>query len=103
MYIRSTGLGKTLLKAKVAKIEPTNIIPSTMENPNGSNEPTRLLMVADIIEPVNWTVRIFVEPHDLRQMLKQVLMHPSNLLRALGFLFAKEGASARPEVQEENS
>ena len=89
MYIRSTGLGKTLLKARVAKIEATNIVPETLENSNGGKEPTRILMVTDILEPVNWTVRIFVEPRDLRQMIKQVFLRPSNLLHALGFLFFK--------------
>jgi len=99
MYIRSTGLGKTLLKARVVKIEPTNIIPETLEHPNGSHEPTRILMVTDIIEPVNWTVRIFVEPRDLRQMLKQAFTHPSILLYALGFLFSK-GEKPKPQNNE---
>ena len=33
MFMRSTGLGRTLLTAKVANIEATTIVPSTLEQP----------------------------------------------------------------------
>jgi hypothetical protein len=95
MYIRSTGLGKTLLKARMVKIEPTDIVPSTLDRPTDHEEPIRLLMVTDIIEPVNWTVRIFVEPSDLKQMLWEVLTHPGTIWRALRFLISKDGNQAQ--------
>jgi hypothetical protein len=94
MYIRSTGLGKTLLKARVSKIESTDIVPSTLDHPRDHKEPFRLLMVTDVIEPVNWTVRIFVEPADLKHIVWEVLTHPATLLRALRFLFAKDNGQA---------
>jgi hypothetical protein len=31
MFLRSTGLGRTLLTARVAKIETTDMVPSTLE------------------------------------------------------------------------
>jgi hypothetical protein len=95
MYIRSTGLGKTLLKAEAAKIEAVKIVPETLEQPGEGDEPTRLLMILKTVEPVHWTVRIFVEPPDLRRILWIVLKSPKVLFWSLRFLFSK-----RPKPQE---
>jgi hypothetical protein len=85
MYIRSTGLGKTLLKAEAANIEAINIIPETLEESEEGDEPTRLLMTMQTLEPVHWTVRVFVEPPDLRRMLWVALKSPTVLkAHALG-------------------
>ena len=64
MFIRSTGLGKTLLQCKVAKVKPSAIVPETLEMPEEgeAKEITRLLMTMQVIAPVTWTVRAFVEP-----------------------------------------
>ena len=87
MYIRSTGLGKTLLQCKVASVEATNIIPINLEPPKDSEqEPTRLLMTMQVIAPVSWTVRAFVEPADLRHIIGFVLKNPKAMFKALGFL-----------------
>ncbi len=87
MYIRSTGLGKTLLQCKVAKIEATQLVPETLEatKAGASVEPIRLLMTMQVIAPVTWTVRAFVEPADLRHMLGFVFRHPSLLFKAMSF------------------
>ncbi len=88
MYIRSTGLGKTLLQCKVAKVECTDIIPETLKDPqNGAHEPKRLLMTMQVIAPVTWTVRAFVEPADVRRLVGHVLKNPSTLWHAARFLF----------------
>lgn len=90
MFIRSTGLGRTLLRAKVSKIEATDLIPATLERPKeNENEPKRLLMVLEIVEPVHWTVRAFVEPKDLREMILMILKHPSVIWEGVRFLFRK--------------
>jgi hypothetical protein len=90
MFIRSTGLGRTLLKAKVSKIEVTNLVPATLEKPKDEgNEPRRLLMVLEIVEPVHWTVRAFVEPKDLKEMILMILKRPSVILEGVKFLFKK--------------
>jgi hypothetical protein len=90
MFIRSTGLGKTLLKAKVAKIEVTDLVPATLEKPkDNEKEPERILMVLEIVEPVHWTVRAFVEPKDLREMLSMILKRPSVIWEGFKFLFKK--------------
>ena len=87
MYIRSTGLGRTLLQTRVAKVELTNIVPGTLESPKeGGDEPTRLLMTMDVIAPVSWTVRAFVEPADLRRIIGLVLKNPRTLLHGVRFL-----------------
>lgn len=88
MFIRSTGLGRTLLTCQVAKIEVTNIVPSTLESPKeGESEPTRLLMTIQTTHPVSWTVRGFVEPQDLWLILKAALK-PSVIFTAIKFLLS---------------
>ncbi len=96
MKLRSTGLGKTLLKARFGTIEPTSVIPATLEA--SDNEPTRLLMTMEVVEPVHWTVRAFIEPEDLRRMAKLILTKPSVLFLALRFLFSKS-PQEEPEAQ----
>lgn len=87
MYIRSTGLGKTLLQCKVANIESVNVVPATLESPKeGESEPTRLLMTMKVIAPVSWTVRAFVEPADLRRIIGFTLRNPQVLFKGLSFL-----------------
>lgn len=86
MLIRSTGLGRTLLTCHVAKIEVTDIIPSTLEPSKESHkEPMRILMTVQTTHPVTWTVRGFVEPDDLRLILKAALK-PSVILATIKFL-----------------
>jgi len=87
MYIRSTGLGKTLLQCKVEKVESCQIVPETLESPKeGESEPTRLLMTMRVIAPVTWTVRAFVEPADLRHIIGFALKNPRVLFNGLRFL-----------------
>ena len=87
MYIRSTGLGKTLLQCKVEKVESCSVVPETLELPKeGENEPTRLLMTMKVIAPVSWTVRAFVEPADLRHIIGFTLRNPRVLFQGLRFL-----------------
>lgn len=95
MFIRSTGLGRTLLTCHVAKIEVTDIVPSTLEAPkDGQKEPMRMLMTIQTTDPVTWTVRGFVEPDDLRLILKAALK-PSVILTALKFLVFGGGGSKK--------
>jgi hypothetical protein len=100
MYIRSTGLGKTLLKAEAANIEAINIIPETLEESEEGDEPTRLLMTMQTLEPVHWTVRVFVEPPDLRRMLWVALKSPTVLYWSLRFLFSKGPKPKKIESDE---
>ena len=87
MYIRSTGLGKTLLQCKVVKVEPCKLVPETLEMPeDNKEEPTRLLMEMKVIAPVTWTVRAFIEPKDLRQLVGFALRNPGVLFHGLRFL-----------------
>jgi hypothetical protein len=91
MFIRSTGLGRTLLTARVAHIETTAVVPSTLESPkDGTTEPMRMLMVMQVVHPVNWTVRAFVDPSDLRHMIKAVLTNPMLILKGIKFLFSSD-------------
>ena len=53
------------------------MVPSTLEPPEeGTTEPMRMLMVMEILHPVHWTVRAFVDPADLRHMVWLVLKNP---------------------------
>ncbi len=101
MFIRSTGLGRTLLTARVAKIETTEVVPSTLETPKeGAAEPMRLLMVMQVVDPVNWTVRAFVDPSDLRHMAKVVLTNPMLILKGIKFFFSKDPVYGTPATAE---
>ncbi len=99
MFIRSTGLGRTLLTCHVAKIEVTDMVPSTLEPPDEGEpaEPTRLLMTIQTTDPVNWTVRGFVEPADLIRILKAAMTWPV-IWTAVKFHFA--GGAKKKNVAE---
>lgn len=89
MFIRSTGLGRTLLTGRIAAIETTNIVPATLEPPaNGTKEPMRMLMVMEITHPVHWTVRAFLDPPDLREMVMHIIKNPGLIMRGIPFLFS---------------
>jgi len=101
MFIRSTGLGRTLLTARVAAIETTTMVPATLEPPKGSaTEPMRMLMVMEVVHPVHWTVRAFVDPADLRRMAKLVLTNPGLVLRGIKFFFSKSPVYGEPGKTE---
>jgi hypothetical protein len=101
MFIRSTGLGRTLLTARVAAIQTTDMVPATLEPPKGGTpEPMRILMVMEVVHPVHWTVRGFVDPADLRRMAKLVLMNPALILRGIKFFFSKSPTYEEPGKAE---
>jgi len=90
MFVRSTGLGRTLLTGRIDKIVTTTVVPSTLKPPtDGSKEPMRLLVEVEITNPVHWTVRAFIDPPDLREMIKIILTRPGLILSCLKFLFMK--------------
>jgi len=100
MYIRSTGLGKTLLQCKVGSVESSVVVPETLEaSKEGEEEPTRLLMTMRVIAPVTWTVRAFVEPADLRAIMGFVFRNPKVLWDAICFIIAG-GRSPSLEVKK---
>jgi len=89
MFVRSTGLGRTLLTGRIDKIVTTTVVPSTLEPPTGAQEPLRLLVEIEITNPVHWTVRAFIDPPDLREMIKIIVTSPRLLFSCLKFLFMK--------------
>lgn len=89
MYLRSTALGKTLLNGGITTIEASKVIPETLEEDRDGNEPTRLLFTMEVVEPVHWTIRTFIEPQDLRRMLGLILKSPRTLFHTFCFLFSK--------------
>ena len=89
MYLRSTALGKTLLNGKIERIEASRVVPETLENNNDGDEPARLLMTMEVVEPVHWTIRTFLEPADIRRVLGLVFKNPKTLFYAFCFLFSK--------------
>lgn len=103
MYIRSTGLGKTLLKARIGRLGVTHLVPSTLEE--SKDEPARMIMVMEIQEPVHWEVKAFMEPQDLRRFIR-LLLKPSTVFYGLKLLFSKsreavlQPAKAAESVQE---
>jgi len=90
MFVRSTGLGRTLLTGRIGKVVTTTLVPATLEEaPNGSKEPKRMLMEMEILHPVHWTVRAFLDPPDLRALVKKIITNPELMLTGLKFLFMK--------------
>ncbi|MCX5805926.1 MAG: hypothetical protein NT010_07650 [Proteobacteria bacterium] len=90
MFMRSTGLGRTLLTGRVSNIFATTIVPSTLEEPQGGvTEPVRMMMM-EIVNPVHWTVRAFLDPSDLRKIVKVVVTNPSLILKGIKFFFSKD-------------
>ena len=101
MFVRSTGLGRTLLRGRIAAIDSTTLVPSTLEQPHqGTYEPMRMLMVMEILHPVHWTVRAFLDPADLRHMIWTILKNPMLILRAAKFMFMKGPVYQTPEAEE---
>ncbi len=91
MFMRSTGLGRTLLHAKVSDILATHIVPATLEEPtDGTTEPMRMILMMEVVHPVHWTVRAFLDPSDLRKMIKIVLTNPVLILKGIKFFFSKD-------------
>jgi hypothetical protein len=77
------------------------MVPSTLESPkNGATEPLRMLMTMEVVNPVHWTVRAFVDPSDLRRMVKEVLTHPALIAKGIVFLFSKDPDYATPATAE---
>ena len=90
MFVRSTGLGRTLLTGRIGKVVTTNIVPGTLEPPtNGTKEPMRMLMEMEILHPVHWTVRAFLDPPDLRELVKKIITNPVLIFNGIKFLFMK--------------
>ena len=90
MFVRSTGLGRTLLSGRISKIVTTSLVPATLEEPPaGQTEPMRVLMEMEITNPVHWTVRAFLDPKDLRHMVMLILTNPAFIMNGLKFLFSK--------------
>ena len=75
MRLRSTGLGKTELEAKIVKVKRVDDI---------------VIFFADVIKPVKWHTRMAFQERDLRKLVGAILK-PKNLwfiIRAL--LFSKK-------------
>lgn len=90
MFVRSTGLGRTLLTGRIGRVITTTIVPATLEEAtNGHKEPKRMLMEMEILHPVHWTVRAFLDPPDLRELIKKVITNPGLMLNGIKFLFMK--------------
>ncbi|MCX5811316.1 MAG: hypothetical protein NT178_02050 [Proteobacteria bacterium] len=91
MFMRSTGLGRTLLTGKVSNIFATTVVPSTLEEPQeGVTEPVRMMMMMEIVNPVHWTVRAFLDPSDLRKIVKVIVTNPLLILKGIKFFFSKD-------------
>jgi hypothetical protein len=105
MFVRSTGLGRTLLTGRIGRVMATTIVPASLEEAsNGTREQMRILMEMEILQPVNWTVRAFLDPHDLRELIKKIITNPVLMLNGIRFLFMKrrtyDVSTAHKEAQK---
>jgi hypothetical protein len=49
-----------------------------------------MILMMEVVHPVHWTVRAFLDPSDLRKMIKIVLTNPSLILKGIKFFFSKD-------------
>ena len=63
-----------------------------------------MMLVMEVVNPVHWTVRAFIDPSDLRKMVKRlILTNPLLLLKGVKFFFSKDpvygqaGVAAAPK------
>jgi|GEM_PF-5388857 hypothetical protein len=71
MYIRSTGLGNTRLRAYIERIAPEG--ESVVKKGNqleNNNEESLLRIAAKAVEPFHWDVEIVLEPEDVPSLIK---------------------------------
>jgi hypothetical protein len=61
-----------------------------------------MLMVMNIDEPVNWEVKAFMEPQDLRRLV-MLILRPSVIWGGLKLLFSKHRESVLETDQDTNS
>ncbi len=97
MYVRSTGLGRTLLHGRLGELGPTTMDPATEED--SDTQPVRMVMVMEILEPVNWKVKAFMEPQDVRRLI-WLILRPSTILCGLKLLFSKSRAANLHTVKD---
>ncbi len=71
MKVQSTGLGKTVMKAEFKGLSK-----STFE------DQASLLLTMESSEPLHWTIKVFLDPQDVRRAVVMGL-RPSVLWRAL--------------------
>jgi hypothetical protein len=64
-------LGRTPLVAEVGTFELSKLVPATPEA--SDNEPTRLLLTMEAVEPVHWMVRAFLESGDVGRAIRLLL------------------------------
>lgn len=100
MYLRSTGLGRTLLKARVEMLGVTHLVPSTLKE--SKSEKARMIMVIKVEEPVHWEVEAFMESQDLRRLIRLILK-PSTIFYGLKLLFSKSQETVLQPVKEVES
>jgi hypothetical protein len=94
MKVQSTGLGKTLMIANFKDLLKTNfqseqVIQATME----------------AVEPLHWTIKVYMEPKDVRKAIFMGLKKPTlvwKILLALVFgrfsIFSRGAPEEAPEV-----
>lgn len=77
MKVQSTGLGKTVMVAHVKELYNTEF-----------EDKDVLQMTIEATEPVHWTIKCYMEPSDVRYVIKLGLKF-SILLKAIKSLFKK--------------
>ena len=82
MRLRSTGLGKTELEAKIVEVKRID---------------DAVIFYLSTSKPVKWKVRMAFQERDLRALVKAVLK-PKNLRYILRAFFSKEEKVPRTET-----
>ena len=82
MRLRSTGLGKTELEARIVEVKRVDDV---------------IIFYVNTTKPVKWKVRMAFQEQDLRGLIGAILK-PNNLLCILRFIFTNEKQAGRTEA-----
>lgn len=81
MYIRSTGLGRTRLRARIERIADKDEEIVKVKGDRDSKEIDGLKLAMKSLEPFEWDVEVIVEREDIPRLIKVILSR-----KTIGFL-----------------
>ena len=100
MLVRSTGLGKTPMIAKIAMLEFARLSTESLKEDADSEQ--RMILRLETIKPAAWQITAFMGPDDMRDLAKK-LLKPRTLIQALFYLFGSSNSSVKVSTGEEKT
>ncbi len=103
MFVRSTGLGKTPMVAKVNMLQFAKINKESLKDDPSCE--LNMVMRIETTKPAAWHITAFMSPEDVRELAKKILT-PSTLIKVISYMFASSSSNGNATVtvsgQQEN-